>query len=169
MAAGTLLIGFGNPGRGDDGLGPAFARRIAARSLPGLVVEIDYQLTVDHALLIAGVERVVFADAALDAETPFYFRPVDGTSEGSLGSHAISPGDAMALSRLLFGAGAAGFVLGLRGASYGEMAEGLSDVAHCSLDAAEAFFVTWYEERQAPQGPPAQRHAAPYLPGDSEP
>ena len=49
----TLLIGYGNPGRGDDGLGPAFARRIAARGLPGVTVEIDYQLTVDHALMIA--------------------------------------------------------------------------------------------------------------------
>ena len=68
MAGGTLLIGYGNPGRGDDGLGPAFARRIAARQLPGITIDIDYQLTVDHALMISEAETVVFADAALDAE-----------------------------------------------------------------------------------------------------
>ncbi len=144
MAGGTLLIGYGNPGRGDDGLGPAFARRVAALNLPGLDVEIDYQLTVDHALMIAGVARVVFADAALDAAAPFYFRPVDATAGGSLGSHSVSPDDAVALSRLLFGAAPAGFVLGLRGAAFGEMAEGLSEEAQHSLTAAEAFFLHWY-------------------------
>ena len=149
MAQGTLLIGFGNPGRGDDGLGPAFARRIAARQLPGLTVEIDYQLTVDHALMIAAAERVVFADAALDVEDAFYFRRAAEAAGGSLGSHSIGPDDAMALSRLLFGASPPGFVLGLRGAAFGEMAEGLSEVALGSLDAAEAFFVRWYEDLQA--------------------
>jgi len=124
MAAGTLLIGYGNPGRGDDGLGPAFARRIAALGLPGLTVEIDYQLTVDHALMISGAERVVFADAALDAEAPFYFRPVDPAAGGSLGSHSVSPDDAVALARLLFGAAPEGFVLGLRGAAFGEGSAG---------------------------------------------
>ena len=54
-----LLIGYGNPGRGDDGLGPELARRVAQRRLPGLTVEIDYQLTVDHALQVAGVDAVV--------------------------------------------------------------------------------------------------------------
>lgn len=144
MATGTLLIGYGNPGRGDDGLGPAFARRIAARQLPGLSVEIDYQLTVDHALMAAQAERVVFADAALDAEAPFYFRPVGGTATGALGSHSIGPDDAVALARLLFGAAPQGFVLGLRGAAYGEMRDGLSEAAAESLAAAEAFFLAWY-------------------------
>lgn len=144
MASATLLIGYGNPGRGDDGLGPAFARRIAALNLPGLGIEIDYQLTVDHALMISGAERVVFADAALDAEAPFYFRPVDPAAGGSLGSHSVSPDDAVALARLLFGAAPQGFVLGLRGAAFGEMAEGLSAEAERSLEAAEAFFVAWH-------------------------
>ena len=31
------LIGYGNPGRCDDGLGPAFAARVAAQNLPGIV------------------------------------------------------------------------------------------------------------------------------------
>ena len=36
-----LLIGYGNAGRGDDGLGPAFAERIEAAGLPGVDVDID--------------------------------------------------------------------------------------------------------------------------------
>ena len=144
MAGGTLLIGYGNPGRGDDGLGPAFARLIAARQLPGITVEIDYQLTVDHALMISEADTVVFADAALDAEASYYFRPMDESVGEALGSHSVTPQAALALARLLFGAAPRGFILGLRGEKFGEMAEGLSDVAVNSLDAAQAFFLDWY-------------------------
>jgi hydrogenase maturation protease len=145
----VLLIGFGNPGRGDDGLGPALARRIAARGLPGVTVDIDYQLTVEHALMIAQAGAVVFADAALDATAPFYFRAVAREEATELGSHAVSPAAALALARLLFGAEPAGFVLGLRGAAFGEMGEGLSTVAGDSLEAAEAFLLRWVAERAA--------------------
>ena len=149
MAGGTLLIGYGNPGRGDDGLGPAFARRIAARQLPGLTVEIDYQLTVDHALMISAADTVVFADAALDAESAFYFRPMDESVAQALGSHSVTPQAALALARLLFGTAPKGFILGLRGTAFGEMAEGLSDTARESLDVAEGFFRAWYQAAAA--------------------
>lgn len=145
MAGGTLLIGYGNPGRGDDGLGPAFARRIAARDLPALTIEIDYQLTVDHAMMISTANTVIFADAALDAQAPFYFRPMGENTSQSLGSHTVTPQAALSLSRLLFGQVTTGYILGLRGASFGEMAEELSATALDSLDAAEAFFVDWYK------------------------
>ena len=145
MAGGTLLIGYGNPGRGDDGLGPAFARRIAARQLPGITIDIDYQLTVDHALMISEAETVVFADAALGAEAAYYFRPMDESVGEALGSHTVTPQAALALARLLFGAAPRGFMLGLRGEKFGEMAEGLSTVASNSLDAAQAFFLDWYQ------------------------
>lgn len=145
----TLLIGFGNPGRGDDGLGPTFAGRIVARGLPGLTVDIDYQLTVEHALPIAGAATVVFADAAMDATEPFYFRPLAGDVPAGLGSHSVTPEAALSLARILFGAAPRGFVLGLRGASFGEMAEGLSAIALQSLDLAEAFFLRWHAEERA--------------------
>lgn len=144
MSARLLLIGYGNPGRGDDGLGPAFAQRILARALPGLIVDIDYQLTAEHALMISSAELVVFVDAARNAEAPFYFRPLAVQDSGSLGSHSVTPEAALSLASLLFGATPRGFVLGLRGSSFDEMAERLSATALQSLDAAEAFFVDWY-------------------------
>lgn len=139
----TLLIGYGNPGRGDDGLGPAFAERIAALGLPGLVVEVDYQLTVEHALPISQADTVIFADAALDAETPFYLRPLTGEAS-QIGSHSLTPDAALNLARTLFNAAPQGYTLGLQGRDYGEVSEGLSPVAEASLAAAEAFFLSWY-------------------------
>ena len=43
----TLVIGYGNPGRRDDGLGPSFADILAAEGIPGVDVDSDYQLTVE--------------------------------------------------------------------------------------------------------------------------
>ena len=40
-----LVIGYGNPGRLDDGLGPAFAERIQAMELPSVTVESNTSLT----------------------------------------------------------------------------------------------------------------------------
>lgn len=139
---GLLLIGFGNPGRGDDGLGPALARRIAAHALPDVTVDIDYQLSVDHALAVSAAATVIFADAALDATDPFYLRPVTDDAT-TLGSHAVTPAAVLSLARLLFDARPAGFILGLRGASFGQIAEGLSPTAEESLAQAETFLLRW--------------------------
>ncbi len=139
---GLLLIGYGNPGRGDDGLGPALARRIAAHDLPGVTVDIDYQLSVDHALTVARAATVIFADAALDATDAFYLRPVTDDAT-TLGSHAVTPAAVLSLARLLFDAQPAGYILGLRGAAFGQMAEGLSPTAEHSLDLAEAHLLRW--------------------------
>ena len=88
MAA--LLIGFGNQGRGDDGLGPLFAERIERAAPAGLAIDIDYQLTVDHALIAAEADLVIFADAEIGAEGEFSFAPVKGEGATGMGSHGSS-------------------------------------------------------------------------------
>ncbi len=144
---GALLIGYGNPGRGDDGLGPAFAQSITDRVLPGLTVEIDFQLTADHALMLSDYPLVIFADADLTGAAPFSFQDITGTTSDTLGSHSVTPQGALGLARLLFGATPEAHVLGIPGASFGKIEEGLSATARYNLDAAEAFFVPWYLER----------------------
>ncbi len=138
----VLLIGYGNPGRGDDGLGPALAARIEAMGLAGVTVDIDYQLTVDHAALIAGQDVVVFADAMMGLDGPFQLTPVQGTAEG-LGSHQVSPQAALALAGMLFGRAPPGWVLAIGGQDFGEVKEGLSPQAETNLGLAEACLVAW--------------------------
>ena len=80
-AAQLLVIGYGNPGRRDDGLGPAFADAIAELALPGVQVEVDYQLSVEDAAAAAAGERVLFVDADGAGREPFSVRrlaPVTG-------------------------------------------------------------------------------------------
>lgn len=103
----TLLIGLGNPQRGDDGVGIAVVRCVAERAAGAISVEESD----DPASLIdtwSGVERVVVVDAmksdrpagtvlTLDVtETPL---PSDGWATG--GTHALGLAAAVELSRVL--------------------------------------------------------------------
>jgi len=89
-----LLIGYGNPGRLDDGIGPALAAQVEKLGIPGLTVDSDYQLTVEHAADVAHCDAVIFADADVSGPKPFGFReirPTQGTTGFS--SHALEPED----------------------------------------------------------------------------
>lgn len=145
MAA--LLIGFGNQGRGDDGLGPLFAERIEKAALDGLVVDIDYQLTVDHALAAAEADLVIFADAEIGAKGSFSFAPVKAEGATGMGSHELSPEAVLTLAKTLYDREPPAFVLGIAGWDYGEVKEGLSEEAKAHLDEAETYFLDWYARR----------------------
>ncbi len=159
MAA--LLIGYGNQGRGDDGLGPLFAERIERLAPRGLDIDIDYQLTVDHALTVSAADLVIFADAEIGAEGSYSFVPVAAEGATGMGSHELSPQAVLTLAKTLYGREPPAFMLGIAGWDYGEVKEGLSAEATAHLDEAEAFFVDWYARVSAGYAPShGQRQAA---------
>lgn len=135
-----LVIGFGNPGRRDDGLGPALAARLAALCLPGVTVESDYQLSIEHAELAARHDLVVFADAARDAagRTAFYLRPVSPAPEASCFSHRVSPQAVLQLAAGCFAARPGGWLLGIQPEDLDSFAEGLTPTAEKNLASALA-------------------------------
>jgi hydrogenase maturation protease len=143
------LIGYGNPARGDDGLGPAFADWARDAGFTGLEVRTAFQLSVDDALWISDAQHVVFADAALPGGDDCRFRPARPDPRGDLGTHAASPEAVLALSRILYGATPAGFVLEIAGARFGDIREGLSPVAAANLNTARVFFERWMTEQVA--------------------
>lgn len=135
----VLVIGFGNPGRRDDGLGPALAHWLEPQALPGVTVDADYQLTVEDAEALARHEVVVFADASVSGSAPFYFRRVTAQGAPGFSSHGVEPGEVLALAQALFGATPDAYVLGIRGYEFDTFDEGLSVSARRNLDRAEAF------------------------------
>lgn len=143
-----LLIGYGNPGRGDDGLGPALAAAIEALGLGGVTVDIDYQLTVDHAALIAAHDLVVFADAMIGPAEPFRLTEISDPAPAALGSHQVSPEAALTLAKLLFGHAPPGWMLAIAGEEFGEVKEGLSAPARTNLSAALAFLTGWIANKR---------------------
>lgn len=143
MTGPILIIGYGNPGRGDDGLGPVLADRIANLNLPGVRVDIDYQLTVEHAAQVAQAGQVVFVDAQMTGQGAVSFEPVACDAVQTLGSHSLAPAAVMRLARDLFGATPPAYQLGITGKEFGRISEGLSPQALSNLGYAERFLARW--------------------------
>jgi len=130
-----LVLAWGNPGRLDDGLGPAFAEAVADLELPGVAVESVYQLSVEHAAQVASVARVLFVDADRSPGTdPFRLdrlHPSDGPP--AFTTHAMAPGAVLAVARDLFDGRPEAWLLGIRGEEFDEFGERLSDRARLNL------------------------------------
>ena len=133
----TLVLGWGNPGRGDDGLGPAMAELLAARAPASTRVESDYQLQVEDAAECAGCDRVIFVDADRSGPEPFSCRRLAATSSAlGFSSHSVSPGGLLAVTRELFGREPEAWLVGIRGYEFDSFHEGLSRRASSNLAAA---------------------------------
>jgi hydrogenase maturation protease len=143
----VLLIGYGNPGRLDDGLGPALAHTIADLDLPGVTVESNYQLNVEDGAQAAEHDVIIFADAHVSCPEPFIFEPVEPGDEASFSSHSVEPAAVMALAQEMFGGGTRGFALGIRGHAFDAFGEALSAQAQFNLDAAISFLTPLLESR----------------------
>ena len=136
----VLVYGYGNPGRLDDGLGPALARDLAARDLGDEVtVESGYQLQVEDAALVADHGLVVFADADVACAEPFELRRLEPRAAAEFSTHAVAPEALLALARQHFDCKTVGFVLGIRGYEWDEFGEELSPGARRNLAAASDY------------------------------
>jgi len=136
---GILLIGYGNPGRLDDGLGPALAARIEAASLKGVTVEADYQLAVENAVDVSEHDVVIFADATVKGKEPFFFKEIRSRSPISLDSHSVSPEAVLFFAQKMFHARTRAYVLGIRGYEFDGYEERLSEGAVENLEKAYQF------------------------------
>lgn len=135
-----LVLGWGNPGRLDDGLGPALVQSLGALRLPRVALDSDYQLTMEDAAEVARYRRVLFVDADRTGRAPFSLRRLRPEVEGSsFSTHSVSAGAVLALSRDLFGAEPEAWLLGIRGYEFDEFGEGLSDGARANLAQTVAF------------------------------
>ncbi len=138
--AGILIIGYGNPGRLDDGLGPALAEAVDKLKLPGVSAEADYQLTVEDAADIAKYAVVVFADADVAGPEPFRVKRIrPGAESLSFSTHSVEPRAVLTLARDLFHAEPEAYVMGIRGYAFNEFGERLSDKAQANLAKAIAY------------------------------
>ena len=123
----VLIVGYGNPLRGDDGIGPEAARRLASdMSDPDIVVLSVHQLTPELADPISKAQLVLFIDAAAEGapgevrvET---IRPK--TPEQSF-THQFDPPMLLAAAELLFGRSPQARLVSIAGQSF-ELQEGLS-------------------------------------------
>lgn len=141
----VLVLGVGNPSRGDDALGPRFvealARALADEIASGaLELATDFQLQPEHALDLVGRTQVVFVDASVDAPPPFRYGAVTATSAGATMSHALAPGAVLETFRRVYGPPPPAAVLAIRGERF-ELGAPLTPRAAGHLAAALRFFL----------------------------
>ncbi len=137
----VLVIGYGNPGRLDDGLGPALASALEAQELPSVTVDSNYQLFVEDAAAIAEHDVVIFVDASINGAEPFEFNAIQPKATTSFSSHSIEPQAVLALAHDMFDARTTGYVLGIRGYKFDAFGEFLSRRAKENLSSAKAFIL----------------------------
>ena len=135
----VLLIGYGNPGRLDDGLGPALAEAITHKKFENVTVDANYQLTVEDAAEIVEHDVVIFADASVNSEEPFAFKSVTPKIVNTFSSHSIEPEIVLGFAYDLFKAKTKGYTLAIRGYEFNEFGERLSSRAQDNLISAVEF------------------------------
>lgn len=149
-----LLIGYGNPGRLDDGLGPALAAAVEDWNVEGLTVDADYQLTVEDANDVARHDVVIFADASVNGREPYFVEKVEPKEALSFSSHSVEPGVLLHLAKTLFNASPRAYILGIRGYDFNEFGERLSPRATENLEKAIAYLRLALEDFRLLDMPP---------------
>ena len=132
-----LLFGYGNPGRGDDALGPVLIERIARLNIAGVTCQNDMQLQVEHVADLSGCDLALFVDADMACAEPFEFSEIIAAKDDSYTTHAMTPAALLHSYRQVYGADAPpAFLLRIRGYDF-ELGDNLTAQAAANLDQAE--------------------------------
>jgi len=134
----VLVYGYGNPGRQDDGLGPACAERVDSERPPGVVTDSNYQLQVEDALAVSQCDTVIFVDASSTGVEPFSYTELEPSNETTFTTHAVSPSSVLALCRDMYGKSTRAYLLAIRGYGW-EFGANLTPAAEKNLEEAHRF------------------------------
>lgn len=102
----VLIIGYGNPLRGDDGLGPLAAEKLAeVLHQPCVSVHVCHQLTPELAEPISRARLVIFIDACRDSPPGHIqcHRLIDEPIDRRSLYHQLAPDRLLTLARRLYG------------------------------------------------------------------
>ncbi len=132
-----LVIGYGNPGRQDDGLGPAAAAEIEKLDWPNVTTMDNYQLAIEDAIQIAAHDVVWFIDATREGDAPCALHRLSPAFDISFTSHLLKPETLLAITGQQFGKVPEAHLVGIRGYEF-DFLEGLSERANGNLALAVA-------------------------------
>ena len=142
--AGIVVIGIGNPDRGDDAIGLTVARAVGAAAGPGVTVLEERGNAADLVDRLAGTTAAILIDAAVSDAAPGTFRRIDVHRDAlpatwfAGSTHGLGLATALELARALGSLPASCVVYAVEGASFDHGAA-LSEDARASIPAvAEA-------------------------------
>jgi hydrogenase maturation protease len=137
-----LLLGYGNPSRGDDALGVMLLEQLSDACLQSVEVLTDFQLQIEHALDLKNRQLVLFVDASVANAEPINFSQLQAVCDNSYTTHAMSPAAVMQVYQdIEKTAPPPCFLLTIQAVRF-ELGEGLSETAVNSLQQAVVFVET---------------------------
>ena len=102
MNARTLVVGYGNELRGDDGVGPAVAREVGAWEHPEVDARAVHQLLPELGAELALADVVVFVDASVEPAEELQVSLLGLADCPRLG-HTCDPRWLLGLTEMVFG------------------------------------------------------------------
>jgi hydrogenase maturation protease len=100
----TLVLGFGNRSRRDDGAGWEVVERLRDLALPDVQLQTAHQLDLAMAETVSEFDLVIFVDAAVPNGLPFVSREVvKPQGNASAASHFVTPSDLITVCATLYG------------------------------------------------------------------
>ena len=115
----TLVLGYGNRSRTDDGVGWFVIERLQELALPNVELLTSHQLEVDHAEVISRFDAVIFVDAAVPQRPlPIARTVIKPNFQSHAVAHYLTPADLLALSSSLYGCEPQGVLFSVRGEDF---------------------------------------------------
>lgn len=138
-----LIFGYGNPGRGDDALGPLVAEHIESLKTQFQWRHIDvltaYQLQIENVMDVAEYPLVLFVDAHTSCSSPVQVNRCQPEADQSYTSHALTPDALLSVYQQAFKKPPPPcYLLSIKGESF-ELGQSLSKSAIYNLELAIKF------------------------------
>ena len=141
MESRILLVGIGNCGRADDGLGWAFIDKIQSSLPENYDFEYRYQLQIEDAELASKYKTVIFIDAHKDSfEKGFVWKECFPQATASFTTHELAPESVLCLTDSIYAKQPKALILGITGVNFC-LSIGLSGAAVQNLSNALNSFI----------------------------
>jgi len=128
----VLVLGYGNPGRQDDGLGAAAVAEIETLNWPNVTAYDNYQLCIEDAIDVAEHDVVWFVDASRVGASPFAVTELSRATSVEFTSHLVRPEAILAMAEQYYNSTPCAYLLAIRGYEF-EFIEALTPRASDNL------------------------------------
>jgi hydrogenase maturation protease len=146
-----LILGYGNPGRQDDGLGVLLCERletwISEKNFLNITTDSNYQLNIEDAYGLNEYDLVIFVDATTENISNYDFAPLNASVHPGFTMHSVSPGFVMGLCKEIYEKGPESFIFSIKGYEWNFMSA-LSGKAEKNLSDAFQFITSYLESNQ---------------------
>ncbi|HXK58966.1 MAG TPA: hydrogenase maturation protease [Acidobacteriota bacterium] len=134
----VLIVGYGNPLRGDDGVGPEIARRLGAELQdPDIEILTELQPRPELAELMSQSQLTIFIDASAESQPGEIrveeVRPPETPHQRF--THQFAPPMLLTTAKVLYGRIPRTYLVSIGGERF-ELSEGLSDAVHQAIPKA---------------------------------